>query len=434
VKAGAAPRLAAARAVLEVFARGRNLDQALAPYLEGMDDPRDRALTRELAYGVNRRRRRLEALRDALLQRPLKPRDRDLGVLLLVGLYQLLELRIPPHAAVAATVEAARGMGKAWAAGLVNALLRNFQRRRESLPTRPEPARDLPPWLAARLARAWPGRWPELAAECDRHPPMSLRVNRRCGGRDAYLRRLEEAAIEARAVAGAPAALILAQPREATALPGFAEGLVSVQDLSAQYAAPLLAPRPGERVLDACAAPGGKTAHLLELAPGLRLLAVDRDPRRLAALQAHLHRLGLAAECLSADLADPAALAERPPFDRILLDAPCTATGVIRRHPDIKWLRREADVAALTRLQGRILDALWPRLRPGGTLLYATCSLLPEENEEQIAAFLARTRDARESPIAAAWGEARPHGRQLFPERDGGDGFYYALLRREATP
>jgi 16S rRNA (cytosine967-C5)-methyltransferase len=266
---------------------------------------------------------------------------------------------------------------------------------------------------------------------------MSLRVNATRTDRRTYAGLLAEAGIAARPIAGTEAGLTLDRPVPAQTLPGFAAGLVSVQDGGAQLAAQILDAPPGSRVLDACAAPGGKTANLLERAGNdLDLVAIDSEFARLAPLRENLARLGLSAQVERADAAAPHGTWRSPPFARILLDVPCSATGVIRRHPDIKWLRRATDIPELCALQARILDAIWPLLAPGGRLLYVTCSLLAAENQDQIAAFLGRQGDARERPIltdgAVAWGLARTHGRQLLPSPAGSDGFYFALLEKTA--
>lgn len=398
--------------------------------------PADRALTQELIYGTLRVLPRLEALAGFLLNHPVKPGDRDLEALILVGLYQLVVLDTPPHAAVAATVEATRLLGKPDKAALVNALLRRFLRERDALLAQADSlpsARWLfPEWLLASLRRDWPERWEAIVLASNDRPPMSLRVNRLRMDRLAYAGLLAESGIASRPIPDTESGLMLDRPVSAQTLPGFDSGLVSVQDGGAQLAAQILDARPGDRVLDACAAPGGKTANLLERAGGhLDLVAIDTEPTRLETVRETLARLGLAARIERADAAEPRGEWASPAFDRILLDVPCSATGVIRRHPDIKWLRRASDIAGLSALQGRILDAVWPLLAPGGRLLYVTCSLLDAENQDQIAAFLARRADARELPIAASWGLARAHGRQLLPTPGGSDGFYFALIGKE---
>lgn len=429
-------RAMAAVALGQVLDAGCSLTTALPVALE-RTAPRDHGLLRELCYGVCRWQPQLQYLLDAVLKRPLDPQESVLRALLLTGLYQLHRLRIPPHAAVAETVAAARQLGKAWAAGLSNAVLRAFLRRRTELLTQVEAdacARTAhPPWLLARLQQDWPDDWLAVVAANNAHPPMTLRVNQQRGDRAAYQTRLAAAGQEATPTAPAPAALTLRRPLDPLTLPGFAEGWASVQDAAGQLAAPLLDAEVGMRVLDACAAPGGKTAHWLELTPGLRLTALDVDAKRLARVQDTLSRLGLAAQLVAGDAARPETWWDGQPYERILLDAPCSATGVIRRHPDIKLLRREADIAALAARQRDLLTALWPLLRPGGRLLYATCSVLRQENEQVAAAFLAAQPDAAELALPPAWGRAQRRGRQILPGEADMDGFYYALIEKRTA-
>jgi len=431
---GADARAAAALALHRVRDRGQSLSRVL--YQSPLPKPpADRALTQELIYGALRCLPRLEALVGFLLNHPVKPSDRDLEALILIGLYQLTGMEMPPHAAVAATVEASRLIGKPDKAALVNALLRRFLRERESLMAEAERLPSVrwlfPEWLLAALRQDWPDDWQRIVTASNQRPPMSLRVNRLRTDRRAYAVRLAGAGITARPLPDTEMGLMLDRPVPTRELPGFDEGLVSVQDAGAQLAAQLLDARPGQRVLDACAAPGGKTAAILERAgPGLDLVAIDSDPARLETLKEGLARLGLSARVERGDAAEPRGDWSALSFDRILLDVPCSATGVIRRHPDIKWLRRAADIPALCELQSRILDAAWGLLAPGGRLLYVTCSLLAAENQDQVAAFLTRAPDARELPLSGVWGLPRDPGRQLLPTAGGSDGFYYALLEK----
>ncbi|MCL6690201.1 16S rRNA (cytosine(967)-C(5))-methyltransferase RsmB [Pseudomonas sp. R3.Fl] len=426
------PRLAAARALAAVLAGRASLGSSLPPQLE-LVAPRDRGLTQELAFGAARWQPRLAALAARLLQKPFKAGDRDVEALLLVGLYQLLYTRIPPHAAIGETVGCADKLKKSWAKGLLNAVLRRAQREGEVLlaDVDRDPASRLahPRWLQKALKQAWPEQFEAVCAANNAHPPMTLRVNRRQGSRDAYLAELQAAGIEAAPCAYSRDGIQLTQPCDVRELPGFAEGRVSVQDEAAQLAADLLELAPGQRVLDACCAPGGKTCHLLEAEPGLAgVLGVDLEESRLVRVRENLQRLRLDATLLAADGRDTVAWWDGKPFQRILLDAPCSATGVIRRHPDIKLTRAAEDIPALAQLQGELLDALWPTLEVGGILLYATCSVMPQENRESIAAFLARTPGARELDLAGPWGLKQAHGRQLLPQEGGHDGFYYAKL------
>ncbi len=423
------PRAAAARSLAQTLEQGRSLAETLPPALARLA-PGDRALCQDLCYGVLRWHCRLLALADALLQR--RPREGDLLALLLVGLYQLEYQSTAPHAAVSQTVEAARELGRGWATGLVNGVLRRFTRERARLAEAVDrdPARRLahPPWLLERLQADWPEHWQEIARQNNLRPPMTLRVNRRRWDLAAARAALAAAGLEAQPVPGAADALVLARPRPVDELPGFADGRVSVQDAAAQLAASLLGPQPGERILDACAAPGGKTGHLLERAD-LDLLALDQAPARLSRVAENLERLGLAAELRAGDAGSPGDWWDGRPFQRILVDAPCSGSGVIRRHPDIKWLRRPADPAALATEQARLLAGLWPTLAPGGKLVYSTCSVLAEENEAVVRRFMEEHPDAAALPVVLPGGVARGAGAQVLPAPHL-DGFYYAVLQR----
>ncbi len=427
--AGTDTRVAAARVLDAVLHRGRSLRMELAAALPNIPDPRDRALVEAICFAALRNRARYDAALAAWMPRPLPARERVLRALLHAGFAQLDPLQLPAHAALAATVEAARALGRPRQAGLVNALLRRAQR--EGLPPA-DPASAWPGWLQARLRADWPGDAAAIMEASATPGPMWLRVNRRQGSREAYLARLQKAGIEAAAPGDPVDALRLDRPLPVAALPGFGEGAVSVQDASAQLVAEALAPAPGARVLDACAAPGGKAAHLLERDPTLRLLALDIDPVRLRRIAQGLERLGLAGQATlqAADAGAPDTWWNGDPFDAILLDAPCSATGVVRRHPDVLVHRRESDIAELAALQGRLLDALWPTLAPGGTLVYATCSILREENSAQVAAFLARTPDAAVDPLDRRFGRQDGPGFQRLPGEGDMDGFFVARLTR----
>jgi 16S rRNA (cytosine967-C5)-methyltransferase len=433
------PRLAAARALAAVLNGKASLGSSLPPLLDRVE-PRDRGLAQDLAFGTARWQPRLALLADKLLQKPFKAADRDVEALLLVGLYQLLHTRIPAHAAIGETVACVDKLKKSSLKGLLNAVLRNAQRDHEALFAELERDPVLhtahPRWLQKRLKADWPEQWQAICTANNEHPPLILRVNRRHGSRDAYLAELRGNGIEAEPCTFSRDGIRLLQPCDVKTLPGFAEGRVSVQDEAAQLAADLLDLAPGQRVLDACAAPGGKTCHLLEAQPQLsEVIALDLEPSRLARVQENLERLQLKATLIAADGRATKVWWDGQPFQRILLDAPCSATGVIRRHPDIKLTRQADDIAALAQLQGELLDALWPTLEVGGVLLYATCSVLPQENSDNIAAFLQRTPGARELDIAGAFGLKQAHGRQLLPQADGHDGFYYAkLIKIAAAP
>ena len=431
------PRLAAAKALTAVLNGKASLNSSLPLQLDKVE-VRDRGLTQDLAFGTARWQPRLSALANKLLQKPFKAADADVEALLLVGLYQLLYTRIPAHAAIGETVGCADKLKKPWAKALLNAVLRNAQRESEALLAELE--RDPvvrtahPRWLQKSLKAFWPEQWEAICAANNAHPPMILRVNRRHHSRDAYLQLLVEAGIEAQPCTFSQDGIVLAAACDVRNLPGFAEGWISVQDEAAQLAADLLDLAPGQRVLDACCAPGGKTCHILEVEPRLAgVVAVDLEAKRLVRVRENLERLGLSAELIAADGRDTATWWDGKPFQRILLDAPCSATGVIRRHPDIKLTRQPDDIAALATLQGELLDAMWPTLEVGGILLYATCSTLPTENTEVIEAFLARTPGARELDIAGQFGIKQPHGRQLLAQEGGHDGFYYAKLIKIAA-
>ncbi|AIN61195.1 16S rRNA (cytosine(967)-C(5))-methyltransferase RsmB [Pseudomonas soli] len=431
------PRLAAARALAAVLSGKASLNSSLPAQLDKVDE-RDRGLTQDLAFGTARWQPRLDLLAAQLLQKPFKAADADVQALLLVGLYQLFYSRIPAHAAIGETVGCADKLKKPWAKGLLNAVLRRAQREGEALLADME--RDPvvrtahPRWLQKSLKAFWPEQWEAICAANNAHPPMILRVNRRHHSRDAYLALLAEAGIQASACQYSRDGIVLAEACDVRGLPGFAEGWVSVQDEAAQLSANLLELAPGQRVLDACCAPGGKTCHLLEAEPGLaHMVAIDLEAKRLTRVRENLDRLKLDAELIACDARDTASWWDGKPFQRILLDAPCSATGVIRRHPDIKLTRQADDIPALAALQGELLDALWPTLEVGGMLLYATCSSLPTENTEVIDAFLARTPGARELDLATEAGLRQPHGRQLLAQEGGHDGFYYAKLIKIAA-
>lgn len=426
--AGAALRASAARLLVQIASGASALEDALARRAPG--DARDASLLRAIVFGCLRWHHRLEWQADRLLTKPLAGRDTVLAALLRVGLFQLQWLRVPDHAAVSATVDAAALIGKPQAKTLVNAVLRRFQRERASLDAGvledPVARFSHPRWLIERLRDDWGAHGEVILDANNREPPMWLRVNLRRIDRDAYLKRLEGAGVDAAPAGESPAAILLAAPQATESLPGFAEGLVSVQDAAAQLAAGFMQLRDGLRVLDACAAPGNKTAHLLECCPGLGdVWALDRAAPRLDTVRRTLKRLGLMATLVHADATDVGAWWDGREFDRILIDAPCSAVGVIRRHPDIKLLRRPGDVARLARLQRELLEALWPVLKPGGRLVYATCTVVRDENHRQIDRFVGAMPDAR---LAGPGPEGHL---QLFPGQANMDGFYYACVDKQ---
>lgn len=391
---------------------------------------KDRALLQELSFGVLRTLPQLEWLINKLMSRPMTGKQRTVHYLIMVGFYQLLYTRIPPHAALAETVEGAVAIKRPQLKGLINGVLRQFQRQQEELLAEfagTEKRFLHPEWLVKRLKKAYPQQWQQILEANNQRPPMWLRVNRNHHSRDEWLALLEAAGMTGAIHPDYPDAVRLDAPAPVQALPGFAEGWVTVQDASAQGCMRFLQPKNGEAILDLCAAPGGKTTHILEVAPEAAVLAVDVDEQRLSRVYDNLKRLGMKAEVKQGDGRTPAQWCGEKQFDRILLDAPCSATGVIRRHPDIKWLRRDRDIPELVRLQGEILDAIWPHLKPGGTLVYATCSVLPEENSQQIAAFLQRTADAR----LGQTGTPEKPGQQNLPDAAEGDGFFYATLIKQ---
>ena len=434
MKSGVSARVAAANALDAVVGDGKSLDWALAQSDEGLA-LNDRSMMRMLCYGCLRHHWQLRAQLAQLLDRPLKKRDRIIESLLVVGLFQLSDTRVPDHAAVSTTVEATRALRRPKMAGLVNAVLRNFLRKKE---THKEPINDEarynhPQWLLERMRADWPDDWQQIVAANNAQAPMCLRVNPRFGTAEKYQ---QTHAIEGALVAGLEQALRLDVPQSVDDLPGFFEGQVSVQDGAAQIAAPWLLADGSGRVLDACAAPGGKTGQLLELmGDEANLTAIDSDENRLTGIRENLTRLGLHATVLAADASNTEDWWDGESFDQILLDAPCSATGVIRRHPDIKLLRRETDIATLSTLQERILNSLWPLLRPGGRLLYVTCSVLSEENEAVIRRFLARQGDAVEDRVLHAYNirdlmVEKALGFQILPGTEGLDGFYFACLKK----
>lgn len=426
--------MAAAKVIEQVVVCSRYLETALNE-ARGDLPTRDAALIQEMAYGVLRWYQQLDTVAALFIEKPLKPKDRDVHLLLLVGLYQLLHMRVARHAAVKETVEAAGALKKPWAKNFLNACLRaslrEEARAQAAIATNPAAAFSHPAWLLEEIKRHWSENWASILVANNERPPLVLRVNRRRLSREQFLARLAQAGIRAKAHPISDTAVALESPMAVSKLPGFAAGEVSVQDAAGQFAAPLLDAQPGERVLDACAAPGGKTGHLLEHTVGLgELVALDREPARVELIKENLRRLGLSANIITGDAANPTDWWDGRPFDRILADVPCSATGVIRRHPDIKLRRQPEDLPRLAAAQKQILDGLWPLLKPGGKLLYVTCSILPVENENQMMAFLKRHPDATEEALSLDAGRVRAMGRQILPGEAGMDGFYYARLRK----
>ena len=431
--AGAEARLVAARALAAVLDQRRNLGDALADLDRQLGDSRDRALVRRLCNRVLRDYPALAWRLDQLLRKPLQRKAREIHFLLLLALDQLIEGREPAHAVVHASVAAARIAGQHHLSGLVNAVLRNQQRRAEELEAKMphDPALRLgyPAWLLDAIQHDWPDHWREIAEAGNRKPPFWLRVNRRRSTPEDLRLKLADHGIQAATSPHFPDALRLDHPARVSRLPGYAEGEFSVQDAGAQAAATLLELEDGQRVLDACAAPGGKAAHILECAD-VALTALEVDPRRARYIDQTFDRLGLQGRVVIGDAATPEAWEDAGRFDRILVDAPCSATGVLRRHPDIRWQRQPGDIEENARLQARILDALWPLLAPGGLLVYASCSILHAENRDQARDFIARHADAQLHEADLEDAVATDPGRQILPGSLDRDGFYYLGLRR----
>jgi 16S rRNA (cytosine967-C5)-methyltransferase len=421
-------RAAAAQVIFQVVDKGDSLSNAL-PAAQQTIRSRDYALLQEICFGVLRYLPRLESIVGQLMEAPLKGKQRVFHHLLLVGIYQISFMRIPDHAAVGETVEATKDLKGPKLRGLINGVLRNYQRRQDELDTQAT-SHDAgkyghPNWLLKLLKESYPEQWLSIVEANNSRAPMWLRVNRQHHSRDQYLQLLNQKNIDASLHSQADDALKLAAPCDVTSLPGFAEGWVSVQDAAAQLAIDYLQPQSGELILDCCAAPGGKTAHILERIENVEVVAVDCDEMRLRRVDENLSRLHLHADVICGDARYPVQWWRGQQFDRILLDAPCSATGVIRRHPDIKWLRRANDIDALAKLQSEILDAMWQQLKPGGTLVYATCSITPQENSLQVKAFLARTSNAQ-----LVNSDIENSGHQIIPGEEEMDGFYYAVVRK----
>ena len=436
MKAVLGPRAQAALIISELLA-GHG---SLSTHLDALPAA-EQSLIQEISFGCCRHFGELDFLRRQLLDKPLRNKDSDIASLLLVGLYQLRFLRIPDHAAVNESVAAARDLGKPWAAALVNAVLRNYLKRQASLEEELSRATaelrfSHPAWLVDQIKADWPDTWEAVLAANNQRPPMTLRVNLAKGSREAALEALAGDQIDARPGLLAKSAIYLENPCSVEKLPGFSTGTLSVQDEASQLVPGLMDLQPGLRVLDACAAPGGKTCHILESEQSLTaLLALDISAARLKGIQENLQRLGLRAELKTGDASRRTDWWDGAPFDRILLDAPCSATGVIRRHPDIKLLRRAADIKRLAELQLQILDSLWPCLAVGGQLLYTSCSILRAENDSVIEAFLQNCPDAKYAAITADWGVECRFGRQLLPDHHGSDGFYFSrLLKNQIAP
>ena len=426
-------RLVAAGVLSKVVKDGQSLTAALDAALASIESSQDRAFIQALCYGVIRQYYRLDFILGQQLPKPLRNKDTDIKMLLLMGLYQLKYMRVKPHAAVSETVSAAKK--KSWAKSLINGVLRGYIREKDALEKKADQNESAlyshPEWLMSKIEKDWPEQAKDMLLENNKQPPMVLRVNLAQTSRDDYLGLLSQQSIKATPVSFCLSAVILDEPVAVEKLPKFSEGFVSVQDTAAQLASELLDAQEGHAVLDLCSAPGGKAAAILERNPQIKsLLAVDIDEHRLVRVNENLQRLKLQADVVVGDASQVDGWGKGKVFDRILVDVPCSALGVIRRHPDIKILRRESDVEALRDIQQQILNAAWSVLAPGGVLLYATCSILKQENEEQIGMFLNNHANATEMPIEGegAWGIKRPVGRQILTGEQNMDGFYYAKL------
>lgn len=431
------PRVTAAHILTAVSHKGLHLDDAFDKYLSKVNN-NQHAFIKALCFGTLREYPRLQFILDLLIEKPLKQKEGLLQNLILGGLYECQKMHTPEHACVSETVQATVKLKRQWAKGLINAVLRKFLRETDRINTeieKTETARFAhPQWLIDKIKSDWPDHYELILSANNQQGPLSLRVNQQKVSREKYLQILADNHLRAQAISQTKHGIDCEQVKEITDLPGYREGLFSVQDAAAQLAAELLAPLPGEHILDACAAPGGKTTHLLETEPDLELVALDISENRLARIRQNLQRLKQNAVVLRGNAAQANDWWDGRMFDRILLDAPCSATGVIRRHPDIKLLRQPEDIAQLTKIQQEILSALWPLLKAGGMLLYGTCSILLEENEQQIQQFIANHPDAQLRPIAADWGLATLHGRQILPGQVGMDGFFYSLIHKCEKP
>lgn len=423
-------RAAAANVLFQVVDKGHSLSHAL-PAAQKTIRPRDHALLQEICYGALRYLPRLESIANELMENPLKGKKRVFHHLILVGIYQLSFMRIPSHAAVAETVEGTKTLRGPSLSGLINAVLRSYLRDQEELDEKAVSHNagkyGHPSWILKMLQESYPDQWEQLVEANNSKAPMWLRVNRQHHTRDKYVELLKNENIEYTLHPEAADAIKLAAPCDVTLLPGFDRGWVSVQDAAAQLSVDYLTPKDGELILDCCAAPGGKTAHILEHTNDTEVVAIDCDIKRLDRVYDNLERLQLRADVICGDARYPEEWWMGDKFDRILLDAPCSATGVIRRHPDIKWLRRASDIDALAELQSEIMDAMWRQLKEGGTMVYATCSITPQENVLQVKAFLERTENA-----TLVGSDIENPGRQILPGEEDMDGFYYAVLVKQA--
>ena len=429
------PRWLAVKTLLMVLREGKSLDVASEIILSDSVecDVRDLPLYQELIRGSCRWFLALQLIVTPYLRKPFKAKDLDLEIILIIGLYQILLMRIDDHAAVNESVKLVRRLKKDWAKGLVNAVLRQVIRDGVSI-EQAQYVDSYPAWMQKKIAMDWPQHWPDIALTGNNRGPLTLRVDLRRNSTQVIVDALHEQSINASQHDIVESAITLEIPCDVTKLEVFNAGLVSVQDAAAQLAAGLLDCKPGMRVLDACAAPGGKTAHLLQRSDNLELIALDADALRLKRVEQNLVRIGVQAKLVCGDAANPASWHDGEKFDRILADVPCSGSGVIRRHPDIKLLRRERDISQLVSQQSKILTALWSLLKPGGLLLYSTCSIFKDENERQIERFVEKHDNCAEKSLKSVqWGEECSFGRQILPGEHNMDGFFYACLQKETA-
>ena len=421
-------RASAAKVIFQVIDRGVSLSSSLPRVQRGVDS-RDRALLHEICFGVLRHFSFLELIVNELIHVPLKGPKHIFHHLIMVGIYQVHFMSIPDHAAINETVEAAGELKGPWMKSLINAVLRRFHRDQEKWAATASLC-DLgrlrhPEWLLNLLRMAYPENWRAAVEANNQRAPMWIRVNRKHTTANKYRALLSQSGIDSSLHDEAPDALRLVIPSEVDRLPHFSEGWISIQDAASQLSVDYLSPESGELILDCCAAPGGKAAHILEREPSAKVVAVDHSRIRLEKLKENLIRLGLKATVILGDALQPEVWWAGEKFDRILLDAPCSATGVIRRHPDIKWLRKSEDIKKVAELQKAMLKSTWAQLKSGGVLVYATCSVIPRENSEQIVQFLSETPDS-----LLIKSDSNSPGRQILPGEKDMDGFYYAVLKK----
>lgn len=431
------PRVAIVNVLQQITQQQRSMNQALPPLIKS-SDARDIGFIKDACFGVSRWYFQLKAIETELLHKPLRSKDSDVSCLILLGLYQLLYSNTPDYAVVSEAVSTCKDLKKNWASALVNKVLRKFIKTKTSILKKTENNEAShyahPEWFILRLKKAWPKDWQSILISNNQKPPLTLRINQQKNSRNDYFALLNDADISAVCIDGLDCGITLTQPIPTKDIPQFSAGFCSVQDAAGQFAAMLLDLKKGQSVLDACAAPGSKACHILEIEPNLsKLTMLDKDAERLKKIRENITRLNLTnnnARLITSDATEIKTWWDGQAFDRILLDAPCSATGVIRRHPDIKLLRKDTDIEQQTLLQKQLLSTLWALLKPHGKLLYATCSVLPDENEAIISDFLQHTDDAKEINFILPFGTKQKHGWQILPSEHGPDGFYYCLLEK----